>query len=200
MPTFSKAPQSVADLALAIIEEYPSHAPLLKAGVIIDFVFAHADVDDSGEKINNAISSRGFRVLGQAKKMPLKDRAMGRGDAEITLDADHWNDIGIEERKALLDHEIFHLEVQEDERGHLVDDLERPKLNLRKHDIELGFFNTVASRHGKHSIERIQAQHMLDAFGQFYWPTLCGKVEEERPVTQTRRFTQVGRDMAESTK
>lgn len=200
MPTYQRATQNVEDLALAILEEFESHAPILKAGVKIDFIFAFADLDDkTGEPINNAITARGFRALGQCRKISLKDRSVGRGDAEIVLDADHWKDAGDAERKALLDHELNHIEVKEDERGHLVDDLDRPVLKMRKHDLEVGWFHSVAARHGAHSCERIQAKQIMDAFGQFYWPDL-GKAEQEQPakVQNRQRFGNIGKEMSET--
>jgi len=197
MPTYQRAPQNVEDLALAILEEFEDHAPILKAGVKVDFIFAFADLDEkTGEPINNAITARGFRALGQCRKISLKDRSVGRGDAEIVLDADHWKESGDAERKALLDHELTHIEVKEDERGHLVDDLGRPVLKMRKHDLEVGWFHNVAQRHGLHSCERIQAKQIMDAFGQYYFPGLCIKNEEEQPAKQqSRRFTNIAKDM-----
>lgn len=207
MPTFSKAPQNVEDLALAILEEFETHKPVLAAGVKIDYVFAFADVDpDTGEKINNAITSRGFRSLGQTRKMPLKDRAMGRGDAEIVLDADHWNEINDSERKALLDHELHHLEVRIDERGVLLDDLQRPLLRLRKHDVEVGWFREIAARHNHHSIERIQAAQIVEESGQYFFPEFCGELKNGANVTisagdksvtmSTRRFSNIAKEMS----
>jgi len=197
MPTYQRAPKNVEDMANAILEEFENHAPILKAGVKIDFIFAHADLDEkSGEPINNAITVRGRRALGQCKKISLKDRSVGRGDAEIVLDGDHWKEVGDAERKAILDHELTHIEVKEDERGHLVDDLGRPVLKLRIHDVEFGWFNNVAARHGIHSCERIQAKQIIDAFGQFYFPGLCVKNEEQEQAKQpSRRFTNIAKDM-----
>jgi hypothetical protein len=59
-----------------------------------------------------------------------------------------------------------------------MDDLGRPKLRMRKHDINFGWFNQVAKRHGSASQERIQARMILDEAGQFYWPDLVQKQEE----------------------
>lgn len=184
MPTYAPAPQTVKDLATAILDEFESHHPLTEADVRIDFVFAHADLDpDSGEKLNDAIRVRGFRALGVARKLPLKDRAMGRGDAEITIDGDWWNDVDDAERKALIDHELHHLEVRKDERGILTDDLGRPLLKMRKHDREYGFFDIIASRHGEYSQERIQMTAMVERVGQLYLPGLCGAPNKTTRLT-----------------
>jgi hypothetical protein len=211
MPAYSPAPLAVRDLAQAILQEYDTHRPTLDAGVKIDYVFAFADLDpDSGEKINDAIRVRGFRALGVTRKLPLKDRSMGRGDAEITIDGDWWNGAGDADRKSLLDHELHHIEVKTDKRGALTDDLGRPLLKMRRHDREYGWFDIIAKRHGKHSQEVQQAQHMMDRAGQLYFPELAAiskaaaqaeasitlSIPGGQPVTVSqRRFRNIANDL-----
>lgn len=173
MPTFQRCPQAVSELALEILCKYEEHKPLLDAKVKIDFCFAYGDRDEkTGAVTGYAIVKNGVRCYGLARKMPLKDRAMGRGDAEITLDHDHWNDIPDKQRRALLDHELHHLSVKMDKRGLCRDDLNRPIIVLRDHDYDFGWFRIVAERHGQHSIELIQAHQMMDTDGQLFWPAL----------------------------
>lgn len=169
MSTYQRADDSVNSLARAVIMTYPEHKPLIDAKVKIDFVFAYGNTDDNGATIDFAIKNKGHRVFGQAKKLPLKERALGRGDAEIMLDGDWWADANPEEQKALLDHELYHLTPKAGK----TDDLGRPVLRLRRHDVEVGWFSLVASRHGAHSIERKQARALIDSVGQFYWPELA---------------------------
>ena len=173
MPTFERCPASVNEIANSILVEFDTHRPILDARVKIDFVFAFADKDEkTGEPINNAMTKNGCKALGVCRKISLKDRALGRGDAEIALDGDWWKDASPEERAALLDHELHHIEVKIDNRGPVRDDLGRPVLRLRKHDHEFGWFTIIASRHGQHSQERIQAKSIMDMHGQFYWQDL----------------------------
>jgi putative metallopeptidase len=172
MPTFQKCPVAINEMANSILCQFDTHQPLLDAHVKIDFVFAYGDRDEQGVLVSNALSKNGCRALGIARKMPLKDRAMGRGDAEIALDHDHWETISEKEQRALLDHELHHLSVKIDKRGIVRDDLNRPVLQLRHHDYEFGWFNVVAERHKGASIERIQAAQILEDSGQFYWPAL----------------------------
>ena len=172
MPTYSKAPQNVVDLANAILCEFATHKPLLDAKVKVDLVFAHADLDKNGEARNYAISVRGVRALGQARKLKLKDRVMGRGDGEVLLDADWWAQADLDQQRAVIDHELHHLEVQIDERGVIRDDIGRPLLALRRHDFQFGWFSVVAARHGKASMEQIQARQIFEEAGQLYFPWL----------------------------
>jgi hypothetical protein len=52
------------------------------------------------------------------------------------------------------------------------DDLKRPKLKLRKHDVEVGWFAIVAGRHGSASLEIEQAKAVMDSYGQLFWPCI----------------------------
>lgn len=161
-------------MAKAVLNEFETHEPLVAAGVKIDFVFAFADVDDSGQQINDAIRKGGIKCLGLARKISLKDRAKGNGDAEITIDGNWWDEAIEGERKALLDHELHHLAVKIDKRGLVRDDLGRPVLQMRKHDVEVGWFKIIAHRHGVHSQERQQAAQIMCDHGQYFWPGLAG--------------------------
>ena len=172
MPTFQKCPAAVIEMANGILVEYDTHKPLLDARVKIDLVFAFSDKDDDGNPTNDALKKNGVKALGITRKIPLKDRVLGRGDAEIALDGDWWKEAPKEQQLALLDHELHHLSLKIDKRGLVRDDIGRPIIVLRKHDYEFGFFNVIAQRHGQHSQERIYAARMVEEAGQFYWPDL----------------------------
>ena len=172
MPTYKKAPLSVNKLADAIIEEFETHHPLRDAGVTVDYVYARPTTDENGIATGDAITHHGHKALGLCLKLSLKDRAMGRADAEITLDAEWWELATEEEQKALLDHELHHIAIKLDKRGLVKDDLGRPVIQLRKHDIEIGWFKVVASRHGDNSLERSQARQMMNLAGDYFWPDI----------------------------
>ena len=175
MPTFQKCPAAVVEMANGLLVEYETHKPILDARVKIDFVFAFSDKDEGGNPINNALSKNGRKALGITRKIPLKDRVLGRGDAEIALDGDWWEEAPEKQQAALLDHELHHIALKIDKRGVVRDDLGRPLIQLRKHDYEFGWFNVIAERHGQHSLERIFAASMMDNHGQLYWPDVVGK-------------------------
>lgn len=51
-------------------------------------------------------------------------------------------------------HELTHLEIQRDKDGAPKwDDLDRPKLKMRKHDYEIGVFVDVAKEYGMDSFD-----------------------------------------------
>lgn len=172
MSTYKKAPE-IKELADEILNKFDTHKPLVEHKVRIDFLFAFASVDEQGEAHGCAITHHGVRAYGLTRKIPLKERAMGRGDAEVMLDGDWWQNATEASRRALLDHEMHHLEVCFDEDQVLItDDLKRPKLKLRKHDVEVGWFAIVAGRHGSASLEMQQAKVLMDSYGQLFWPAL----------------------------
>ena len=164
MPCFS-----IAEAASAIARELiPAHHPDLdSAGVRVAFIFR----DHAGKKGPKTI-------LGRAAKRSLRDRFLSdyAADAVIELGEDTWNAMSPAARRALVDHELCHLEVVKKEQkvkvgeerktitsgkrmGHVEtvpiyeykiapvkDDDGRPKLALRPHDYE--DFNAVIRRHG----------------------------------------------------
>lgn len=173
MPTYQKCPKAVGAIAHEILEEFPTHRPTLNAEVTIDFVFAYADVNDEGIATNNALTLHGTAALAICKKIRLKDRVMGRADVEIAIDGRWWETASPAECRALLDHELTHIEVKVDENGICRDDASRPLIKLRKHDFQIGWFSEIAARHGKASQEVIQAKMIMDQAGQLYWPDIC---------------------------
>lgn len=180
MPTYEPADEQVKEMAYEILRKYESHAPLVKNEVKFDFVFAHPNMDENGEPTGDAIKKHGQKALGLCRVINLKDRTMGRGDVEILIDAQWWdNEASEQEQEALLDHELHHAEVKVKDGQPKRDNLGRPLIKLRKHDVEIGWFDIIALRHGKHSIERTQAKKLTDEVGQLYWPDLCGQVTKE---------------------
>ena len=171
--TFQKCPELVSVIAGEILQKFETHKPLIDSGVGVDFVFAYAEKDEkTGEPIGDALSKNGVKALGICRKIPLKDRAMGRADAEICIDGDWWEEATDEERRALLDHELHHIAIKIDKRGLVRDDLGRPVLQLRKHDFEVGWFKVIAARHGDNSQERLQARQVMGLMGQYFWPDI----------------------------
>lgn len=172
--TYEKAPYEVIQMANELLCSGPEHKILLDQKVKIDFLMAFAERDEkTGAPIGCAIKHQGVRALAIARKTNLKDRVMGRGDAEIVIDADHWNEIDELQQRAILDHELHHLTVKVSKKGVQTDAIGRPQIVLRLHDYQFGWFTKIAERYGRHSQERIQAACMMDEAGQFYWPTFC---------------------------
>lgn len=173
MATYEKSTHILKPLAEKIMQRFATHEPLREAGVEIDYLFAYGARDEDGKLVGNALTKNGIKALGLTRKLSLKDRAAGRGDSEIVIDGDWWADANDDERNALLDHELHHIAVKANKSGVIqTDDLGRPQLRMRKHDVDVGWFAIIAQRHGAASQEQYQAKKIMDVAGQYFWPDL----------------------------
>lgn len=171
MPTFILCPKAVKEVARDVLAKFDTHAPLVKTGVKIDFVFAQANLDADGFPKGDALRLHGSKALAIVRIIPLKQRVLGRGDAEISLDMGWWNDASDEQRAALMDHELHHLTVITNKAGKFEpDDIGRPRLRMRHHDFQFGWFSIIAARHGAASQECVQAKFISDNAGTFLFP------------------------------
>lgn len=174
MPTYEKCDESVKNLAESLIAKHKSYELILKVGVRIDLVFAYALKDANGDPKGCALKKNGVRAFGITRIIPVKDRAQGRGDVEIALDGDFWSFADPAKQTALLDHELYHIIVVTDNDGNIqYDSHSRPKIRMRQHDVDIGWFKDIAQRHGINSLEQIQAKMIMDKHGQFFWPDIA---------------------------
>lgn len=152
MPIYRKASAEVGQIVEAMIEKY--HGELQDAEVNVECLFAYATKDKNGDPVGPAVLLGGYQCAAVVRVLNLKDRTAGRGDCEIVIDGDRWDTWGDDEKAALIDHELEHLELKTDKDGGVIrDDLGRPKLRLRKHDYQFGWFDSIARRHGPASFE-----------------------------------------------
>jgi Putative phage metallopeptidase len=127
---------------------------------------------------------------------PLKDRALGIADAQIVIDRAGWLALSQRQRDALVDHELTHLtrKIDKETGEMLVDILDRPKLVMRKHDHQHGWFDEIAQRHGEASPEVRQARRLIESSGQLYFdfePTIQDQAQsnagQKIPAPTTER-------------
>jgi hypothetical protein len=164
---YERAPKNVSAMLAAIVKEH--HPGLHDAKVKFDVVFCYAERDGNNQPKNYALKHRGKRCLGVATILPLIDRVMGRADAQVKIDADWWakDTTTDEQRNALLDHEVSHFQVKKDEvDAPMVDDLGRPRLEMREHDWQISGFKDVAVRWGAASPEVAEARELQELAGQ----------------------------------
>lgn len=177
--------QEVLDLALQW------HPTLRRCGVRIDILFVD-DYDDSTGESRPALKAHGYPAAATIAIVQPKHRALGLGDALLTIDTATWAGLPVRKRIALLDHELTHLEVLADDGGIVMwnevdercfgvpklDDMQRPKLRIRLHDYQLGGFRTVAKRHAEDAPEADQVRALIGSDGQVTWDfeaTLAGQ-------------------------
>lgn len=164
--TYSKAPPEFRGLIGEVLQKY--HPDLCDMKLLVDAMFVYASRDADGQPTGPALSGKsGYPAAAQISVTRLKDRVMGRGDCEMLVDGDRCVKWSRDAQIALIDHEIEHLEFTGN-----VDDIGRPKLKIRPHDVEFGWFDSVARRHGDTSFEVTQAKRFFcqRSLRQLYLP------------------------------
>lgn len=169
MPIYKKDPPGVAEVVNRVVERY--HGGLQDAEVKIDILGAWAATDQNGDTEAVALKLHGYPCQATMAVVSYKNRVLGGGDALLTVDIENWEELSEEERDALIDHELEHLELRTDKDGLLIrDDLDRPKMHIRRHDHQFGWFDSVARRHGPASIEIKQLREFNEAHEQLWLP------------------------------
>jgi hypothetical protein len=131
--------------------------------VTVDAVFVFDD-EASSEPV---LKHQGYSAAAVIRITPVRDRTLGVADAVITIDRATWLTLSASQRDALVDHELQHLEWQQDKEGHPKSDaLGRPKLSLRRHDHQIGYFTDVVQRHGEAALEIRAARYLIAEIGQ----------------------------------
>ena len=164
--TYEKAPAFCRTVIGDLLAKY--HGELCAMDLVVDLLLVRAPRDAEGYPTGPALkSSSGFPAAATISITKLKDRVMGRGDCEILIDGDRYSKWSEDYLRALLDHELEHLEFTGN-----VDDIGRPKLKLRPHDVEFGWFDATARRHGDHAVEVQQAKRFFGekSIRQLYLP------------------------------
>jgi hypothetical protein len=163
MPTcYEQADDAVHEMAREVLEKHHPDLRLPdKSHVRLCLLMAYGDDEEEP-----AVKCHGYPAQAKISVIPLKQRVDKRADAEIIIDRKNWEDLTEPRQRALLDHEIEHLEIQKDENGFVkTDDIGRPKLKLRLHDFDFGGFRAVARRHGDDAPEVRLARQFEQDFG-----------------------------------
>lgn len=130
-------------------------------------LLAYHGGEDAGNTNEPAVKCHGYPCYAKISVIPFKQRVDKRADAEIIIDKAWWDGAEDRPRRALLDHEITHLQFKQTREGCLdTDDIGRPKLDLRLHDWQLGGFRSVARRWGDDALDAIEARHFIEDFGR----------------------------------
>lgn len=167
MKCYSKAPDECAARVAHLLKLF--HPTLVAAQVTFDLLSV---ADEEGE---SCLTHQGYPAAAVVRIVDAKGRTMGRGDAEIVIDEPSYMGMTEPEKDALLDHELYHVElrmgVKKDTQEEFVklDENGRPKLKLRKHDVQAGWFSEIAKRHGAASLERKQALNIYLAGQQTFF-------------------------------
>jgi hypothetical protein len=174
MKTYSQAP----DAAQCIEKIRAAHHEDLE-GVTVAALF----VFDTDESSKSMLKHQGYPAGAVVRITPIKDLATGVADATIVVDRAYWLALSQRQRNALIDHELTHLarKVDKETGEMMVDAVERPKLIMRRHDHQFGWFDEIAKRHGAASTEVSQARRLVESSGQLYFDF------EPPPAAPTKR-------------
>lgn len=157
---FWLAPMDVQDLADKVKKEFHPHLELARIAVMF--------TDKrrvTGDKV----------ILATAKKVSDEDKVLSRFDFKLVISAEDWGDLGPRDRKALLDHELSHMDVErvprtenvggrrkvvKDSYGRKIyteeikfNDDGNPKWKLKPHDFEN--FAHIVERYGIETASRV---------------------------------------------
>lgn len=173
-----------------LIESDPDHANLRLSGATVAVLFRHGD---------GPMQHGGKTALAFIKKTAARDRVMGLRDLIITIDREPFEDLTEAGKLALVDHELYHampvvLETRIEGEGADAkevpvfdyDTAGRPKIAMRRHDIEVGWFIRMVQKHGDASMEKQQAREIADQYGNllfdFEAPRTRGNRRMEKAV------------------
>jgi len=143
-----------------------NHGDLHAAGVTITALIARSEEGP-------AIKVRGSEAAGSIRITKLAERTLGLGDALMTLDGERMVAWTSKRLQAVIDHELRHLMLAKNKKtGQIqLDDEGRPKLRIRPHDFEFGWFARTAELYGEESYEVSQAREIVAAqFVQNFLP------------------------------
>ena len=169
MAIFEKAKDGVNVQVGKIVEKY--HGDLHKAGVTFEVLMASPTTNQNGESSGPPLKKNGYPVAALIKIVGLADRTAGMADVMLQLDAEQWKDMKMPRKDALLDHMLTYLNVKQDKDGATVtDDLGRPRLQRRKHDREVGWFDEVVRRHQFEAPEFLQFDSIAKTMQQMNLP------------------------------
>jgi len=159
---YDKADDDTLTLVREVMEQH--HQELVRAGVRVQCLMV-SEADKTGLALDvQALTRQGHPVAGQIRRCHARDRRIHEADAILELDDYAWHPLSTEQARALIDHELTHLEVVVDQDGVTAKHPDgRPKLSLRHDDFMLTGFYDVVERHGTaaleyQSVERVYKQ------------------------------------------
>lgn len=159
--TYEPCGTDVTDLIAEILKAH--HQEVARYAPRISAIFVTRESKKLGH--TSALKLRGFPVAAKTQITPLADRARGEADAKLTIDSYAWKSLPIPQRRALIDHELQHLELKATKKGGHTDDLGRPRLGIQTHDWELTGFQAVMERNGENALEAIALHRFAADYG-----------------------------------
>jgi hypothetical protein len=166
MKTYSAASDDVLKHIVSMQSQYHPEIENVTVGALFAFD------EETGEPV---LKHQGYAAAAVVSITSTKQRALGVPDAVIVIDRATWLTLNAARKDALIDHELEHLDrviskdTEDSPAAPQFDSIGRPKLTMRRHDHQFGWFDDVARRHGEHSPEMIQAKALVAQTQQLYF-------------------------------
>jgi len=161
--TYEAAEASVIVFAKRVMHKY--HGPLHDLETTVEILMASPPLDKNGDVTGPALKLHGVKCAATIRQTRPDERALGNSDLHLKLDKDTWDESDEEQREAIIDHELSHFVPRLEKKTGLVkrDNFDRPLFAAVNHDWQVGWFFSVARRHGLKSIECRQLQEFLES-------------------------------------
>lgn len=130
------------------------HTELHEAGVKLS-ILMFSRTDRTGSPVREVtLETWGGVSLAIIKRLNAVERSLDKTDLRMVIDAYGWSQLTHPEREALLDHELEHLTVRLLRNGAVrLHGDGHPMLKDRWHDIEIGMFMSVITRHAETAVK-----------------------------------------------
>jgi hypothetical protein len=200
MTIYDKPPAEAVAMLAELIDTCDELLPLKECQLTVELSWAFGKPKKDGS-VPDAITHQGHKALGLASKFKLQDRIHGKPDCRITVCGKWWETAPDTQRRALLFHELFHFEPQLDDAGAIkLDDANRPVINMRKHDVQFGWFWAPVRRFGAEAMETIQFKDILSEGGQLLLPSVFGDEPKDGDEKGAIDFASAARRLAAAVK
>ena len=161
---YERAPVDVQGMMQAVLKEH--HEELQEHEVTVTCMLADGGQTKAGAA-KAALMLNGLQCAATIKITDMKNRIMGVSDAVISIDKHVWIESLTDlSRKALLDRELEHLLVSRDKDEVVkLDCAGRPVLKMRRHDWQIGVFDSIIDRHGEDALDTKNVYEFLNGPG-----------------------------------
>lgn len=118
---------------------------------------------------NKSMKSKGVEIAATAEKISKKHHALSGYHFLITVAYPTWKDLSDKQKLAVVDHELEHCFVEDDEKTG------EPKYSILPHDVEE--FGSIIRRHGLYTTDLVRIGHVVeDALENLEKKTIVKKV------------------------
>ena len=162
----SKYYEQATEIDLKLLEDIISnneeHNTIKTLNLKYNLLYVYPNTDEDGNIKSPAIKNKGVACAAIIKLIKGADKIIKNYDFEIHVDKSVWDEISLNEKIAILDHELYHIKFRTDKNGNFkFDDYNRPMLQLKEHDLVFWGFSDIAKKHGDSSIEKKTIKNII---------------------------------------